>query len=304
MAAVEPIAYTPTQELIEAFHTTHSAVSLAKKELPFRKHLGLSGVGNECSRAVWLGFRWAVQKQFPSNVIRLFNRGHNEEDVFIEYLQAVGVTVQSHHPETGKQFKAEYAGTHVGGSTDGFAYGFTEKPDAWHLLELKTHSLKSFESLVKSGVKRSKPVHWVQVQTYMKSFNLKWCYYMAVCKNDDRLYTEWIELDEEAGEKYINLAIDLVYAEEPPERIALSSTDHRCRSYCDFRDVCWHRNDAEPARNCRTCMHSYPNETGTWGCRYNGVTEDLDAYNPCSAYDKHSAFVKPEPINMSLMLGK
>lgn len=303
MASVEVVAYTKTQEQIEDFQSRHLAVSLEKKELPFRNHLGLSGIGNECARAVWLDFHWATRPTFPSNVVRLFNRGHREEEVFVEYLRSVGVQVQEIHPETGKQFKCNYADGHVGGSTDGFGFGFEEYPNEWVLLEFKTHSLKSFEDLIKKGVQRSKIKHYAQVQSYMRSFNLKACYYMAVCKNDDRLYTEWVLLDEAYAAEKIKLAEELVWMEQPPERIALSSTDYRCR-FCDHRPVCWNRAGAEPDRNCRTCEHSYPSKTGTWGCSYNNVEADLDCFNPCSAYSKLGVFIKPVDITMTLTLEK
>lgn len=296
------MTYTATQKAIEDFRELHQAVSLEKKELPFRPHLGLSGIGAECHRKIWLDFRWATRKKVPANVVGLFDRGHSEEPRFVEALRAIGVTVQDVHPETGKQFKCSYANGHVGGSTDGFGVNFPDYADYWALLEFKTHSLKSFEDMCKKGVQLSKPVHYAQVQTYMKSFGVKRCLYMAVCKNDDRLYTEWIDVDEDYAQEKIDLAVDIVYNPAVPDRIALASSDYRCRT-CDHRPVCWNKAGSEPDRNCRTCVHSYPNQVGTWGCKFNGVQEDLDCYNPCSAYEKHEVFIPLKDVTMSLTMG-
>lgn len=289
---------TKTQEFIEAFHARHQAVSLAKKERPFRSHLGLSGIGNECHKAIWLDFRWTTRKRFPPNVIRLFARGHMEEPRFVEYLRSVGIRVQEVHPETGKQFKASRAFGHVGGSTDGFGFGFEEFPNKWVLLEMKTHNLKSFTALVAKGVFVSKPVHYAQVQTYMREFKLTKCFYMAVCKNDDQLYTEWITLDEAYADEKLKLADDLALSDIAPERIALRSTDYRCKM-CDHRKACWHLEGAEVDINCRTCAHSTPNNQGNWSCSYNG-SNDIDPYHPCGGYTQHEAFVKPTDIIISI----
>jgi hypothetical protein len=289
---------TQTQELIEQWQLLHQSVSLEKKELPFRNHLGLSNIGEPCHRAIWFGFRWTTRMQHPAWLVRLFERGHLEEPRFNTFLRSVGIKVQDVHPETGKQFKASRAFGHVGGSTDGFAYGFVEHPNEWVLLEMKTHSLKSFESLVKKGVKIDKPKHFAQVQVYMRSFKLSKCFYMAVCKNNDNLYSEWIYIDEAFADEKLTLADSIAMSQAAPDRVALSSTDYRCRM-CDHRGACWNRVD--PDVNCRTCHHSFPNEQGTWSCAYNG-SSDIDAYNPCGAYTKHEAFIKPEDIIISLKM--
>lgn len=289
---------TPTQELIEAFQLRHQAISLEAKELPFRNHLGLSGIGAECHRSIWLSFRWATRPSFPPFVLRLFNRGHLEEPRFTGYLRSIGIKVQDVHPETGKQFKASRAYGHVGGSTDGFAFGFIEHPNEWVLLEMKTHSLKSFEDLGKKGVKISKPVHYAQVQTYMREFKLTKCFYMAVNKNNDELYTEWVMLDEAFADEKLQLADELAFADEPPERIALRATDYRCR-ICDHRANCWHLSNESVDVNCRTCEHASPNKEGKWSCAYNG-SNDIDPYHPCGGYSKHRAFVKPADIIIAL----
>lgn len=291
---------TPTQQMIEDFQSRHQAISIEKKELPWRRHLGLSVIGKECHRAIWMDFRWSYLSDFPPFVVRLFDRGHREEERFVGYLRSVGVKVEEVHPETGAQFKTSHCDGHVGGSIDGFAFGFSEYPNEWVILEFKTHSLKSFDDMVKKGVKRSKPQHYGQVQTYMRKFSLKRAFYMAVNKNNDELYSEWIQLDEDYADALLDLSVEMVYG-PMPDRIALSSTDYRCR-ICDHRPVCWHRSGAEPAHNCRTCEHSFPNKAGTWGCNFNGVGEDLDCYNPCSAWVKRNEFVKPQEIIISLKM--
>lgn len=290
---------TPTQQLIEDFQAQHQAVSLEKKELPWRKHLGMSQLGAECSRSLWYKFRWSVRPNFPPNVVRLFERGHREEERFVGYLRSVNIKVQEFHPETGQQFRTSHADGHVGGSCDGFGFGFIEYPNEWVILEFKTHGEKSFKDLVSKGVKMSKPVHWHQMNLYMRKWKLTKAFYMAVNKNTDELYTEWVTLDANAADEKLALSVDVVYG-PIPERVALSSSDYRCR-FCDERSLCWHRSGAEPARNCRTCIHSVPAKEGTWNCTYNS-SEDIDCYNPCGAWEKRPEFNKPADVIMALQL--
>lgn len=60
-----------------------------------RSHLGASLIGEECKRKLWYLFRWCYSEKFGSTenyarMMRLFNRGHREEDRFIEWLEGIG----------------------------------------------------------------------------------------------------------------------------------------------------------------------------------------------------------------------
>lgn len=58
-----------------------------------RSHLGFSLIGDECTRKLWYGFRWCKMQKPAPRIKRLFNRGHLEEDRFIDYLRGIGCTV-------------------------------------------------------------------------------------------------------------------------------------------------------------------------------------------------------------------
>lgn len=68
----------------------------ATQEDGFRRHLGASSIGDECSRALWYTFRWATRARHKASLVRLFNRGHREEERFIGYLKSIGVDVRAH----------------------------------------------------------------------------------------------------------------------------------------------------------------------------------------------------------------
>ena len=72
-----------------------------------RTHLGASLIGDECKRKLWYVFRWVKQEKFEGRVLRLFNRGHKEEDRFIEWLEGIGVQVWADDLTNNKLFYVE-----------------------------------------------------------------------------------------------------------------------------------------------------------------------------------------------------
>ena len=58
-----------------------------------RTHLGASLIGRNCKRYLWYVFRWCRQPKFDGRKQRLFNRGHREEERFIEWLEGIGFKI-------------------------------------------------------------------------------------------------------------------------------------------------------------------------------------------------------------------
>lgn len=58
-----------------------------------RSHLGASLIGHECSRYLWGIFRWLKREDTDGRKQRLFNRGHREEERFVQYLEGIGCQV-------------------------------------------------------------------------------------------------------------------------------------------------------------------------------------------------------------------
>ena len=54
---------------------------LIKQEL--RPYLGMSQIGHHCERYLWLSFRWCFDSYFEPRMLRLFARGHREENYSI-----------------------------------------------------------------------------------------------------------------------------------------------------------------------------------------------------------------------------
>jgi len=227
----------------------------AKRE-PHRGHLGASVAGAECSRKVWLGFHWALAPAHHGRILRIFRRGREEEDNVCADLESIGVTV------TRQQERVDF-GSHVSGSIDGVAVGVLGAPKTEHLLEIKTHSLKSFAKL-KDGVEKSHPMHWAQMQLYMLGLGLTRALYYAVCKNDDSIYTERVRAEPDKARAIVARAQSIAVSPEAPPRISEDPTWWICK-LCDFHSLC-HVTKKTDSVNCRTCAHSTARPDSTWFC--------------------------------------
>lgn len=250
----------------------HIGDAYRQDEESFRSHMGASGIGKECARAIWYGFHWATKSNFEGRMLRLFNRGHLEEARFMALLLMIGCEVFQ-QDANGKQFKISDAGGHYGGSGDGVFVGCPDLPPGTPALsEFKTHNDKSFKKLKDEGVRSAKFEHYVQMQQYMRKMNLGVGVYFAVNKNDDEIYAELVSLDVEVADKFTHRAIQIIPMTEPPKRLSESAGWFGCK-FCDHRPVC-HLGAPAP-RNCRTCEWSAAVLDGTWQCSNSAVTNGM-----------------------------
>ena len=255
MAALPSNTYTTLQQI--------DAKVEANANQENRPHLGGSLIGRECRRHLWYAFRWAFKPNFSGRMLRLFQRGQNEEAVLVKLLRDVGVTVWE-ADQGGAQYHVSFLGGHLSGSVDGVAKGLVEAPKTPHLLEFKTHNDKYFKQLIKHGVQKAKPEHYAQMQLYMNGLKLKRAMYMAVNKNDDSLYTERLKYDAAFAKLLIEKAKTIIESPVPLEKIG-DEDYFKCR-FCDAKELCHGEKVADV--NCRTCLHSTPKLDGyqKWFC--------------------------------------
>ena len=228
-----------------------------------RAHLGASMLGHPCDRWLWLSFRWAVKEKFPGRVLRLFRRGQNEEAVIISDLRAIGIDIRD------GQSRVDF-GSHVSGSMDGIIYsGVPEAPKKKHVAEFKTHSKKSFDDLVKNGVEKSKPMHYAQMQVYMLGSEnngpiIDRALYVAVCKDDDRIYTERVRLNKTEAKKLVDRGRRITLDDRIPPPLSTDPSWYECK-FCPAHSFC-HEKEIPKHFTCRTCAHSTAKEDSTWRC--------------------------------------
>jgi len=164
----------------------------------------------------------------------------------------------------GRQYGFAALGGHYRGSIDGVARGLPEAPDTWHLIEDKTVNARGFARLQK-GLRVANPKHYAQVQAYLYEMDIEWAMYIAVCKDNDRVYTERIKRDERTGAGLRRRALEVIRADEPPRKFADGpdwKSQFECR-FCPASEVCQEGRPAEV--NCRTCLYSRPETAGDGG---------------------------------------
>lgn len=249
----------PANPTVDAIYRAYEASSRDG----FREHLGASLIGHECNRHLWYGFRWVRRAQHAGRILRLFETGQMEEARLVRNLRAAGVAVMDVDPATGRQWAVKACDGHFGGSADAIAIGILEAPKAHHVAEFKTHNAKSFAALQKHGVHKSKPQHWAQLQVYMHLLRIERGFYLAVCKDDDRIYSERVYPDPVAAERLVLKAESIINAARPPAKLSEDPDYFICR-FCDHKDICHGAERAE--RNCRTCLHASPVADGQWHC--------------------------------------
>ena len=262
--ATIPEANSNIQALIDAHHE-----SIAE---PPRPHMGASTLGHACDRWLWLSFRWAVQPKFPGRILRLFRRGHREEEVIIDDLRAIGLTIN----KVDSQHRVDF-GSHVSGSIDAIIEsGTVGAPASRHIAEFKTGSKKMFDTLTKDGVQKAKPEHYVQMQTYMMGAKINRALYLTVCKDDDRLHVERVEFDKDVAQKAVARGQRIALSDRMPEPVnADPATWYQCK-YCPAQTFCADTKTTEHI-NCRTCALSTARPDSTWYCEKWQDTIPLDA---------------------------
>lgn len=255
------------------------------KEDP-RTHLGASQVGGECLAEIWFNFRWVKLEEKAGHMLRLLNRGHREEERFVQWLEGIGFELHEIDPATGKQYRINGVKGHFGGSLDSIAkpperYGLGDM--VW-LGEFKTHNEESYTKLAGKkpfwsifklggkqsrrtggkGVKLAKPQHFAQMSSYGRAYGYKYGLYCAVNKNTDELYYEIVPLDWRLADDGFRKAEIIINSQTIPPRIALTDTFQYCKNLCSFVEICHH--GELPTKNCRSCINARPIEDAQWWC--------------------------------------
>lgn len=240
---------------------------IAKDQPPIRSHLGCSILGHPCDRYIWLSFRWAVAEYKSGRMLRLLDRGSREEPVMIELLRKAGAVISDAEHQLGV-----ILGDHVSGHIDAIINGgLPGYEDKRMIVEIKTHSEKSFRDLVAKGVEKSKPTHFVQMQLYMMGSGIRFALYAAVCKNNDELHFEVVEYDDAVATKYLDRGVRLASQDQIPPPIGGPSW-YQCQM-CAYRSFCHGPEDIDRTTkniNCRTCAHSTAGDDWSWHCERHG----------------------------------
>ncbi len=220
----------------------YEAASRFRKDAGVRSYLGMSGIGGQCSRKIWYGFRGYTPTALEGRAQMIFSLGDRVEEEVIKWLRAAGFTV------TGMQDAFEA----LNGLFRGHCDGIIEGPKvSRRILEVKSASASRFKAFQEGGVQAVSPEYYAQVQCYMGYSGLPKAQFVIMNKNDCSLYTERIHFS-----KMDFAAIEAKAAEiiglncEPPK--AFDEDSIECRR-CDYRMHCWHGPYVQEKPTCGTC---------------------------------------------------
>lgn len=232
-----------------------------------------SNLGEECAAKLWYDRRWvSPPEKHDGRMVRLFQRGHDEEAKIVKMLRNAGWTVREIDPATGKQYSILDFNGHLKGKLDGIGSHpeFTNGVDI--LLEFKSYNTKRFSVITHKPLKTEDPKYYGQIVLYMMYYNLPACLFFPVNKNDDDIHPLVFTRDDKFAKELLNKADTIINSRVRPARIAESPAYWKCKS-CRHIDVC-HRN--KPVLiNCRSCENCYPTENGKFYCsRWDNVIPD------------------------------
>jgi len=223
-------------------------VAMVEREAraPRRQYLGMSAIGNECSRKLWYSYHQPEPENFDAATLRRFADGHRTEDLMGERLRLIpGITFMTLDPETGRQFEVVDFDGKFKGHMDGIIKGLIQAPATWHVWEGKCVNEKKyakFQSIKqKNGEKKTlkewDPVYYAQAQCYMGYSGMK-RHFLTVGtpggRDWDACRTEFVPEDFEAIKDKARRILEAKYP------LAKTSNDPNwfaCK-WCNYRETC------------------------------------------------------------------
>ena len=210
-----------------------------------RTYVGASGIGKQCSRAIWYDYNGYPRKEKPAELKWAADCGHRSEAIMADWLRSVpGVDLQT-TDTTGKQFGFEALGGRFRGHIDGIITGLLHAPKTVAVWEHKSKNQKGFNAFQtakeKFGTKRMlkewDEIYFVQAQVYMHFMHLD-RHYLTISLGGMRdIDSCWTEYQPEVALAAIDKAEKVIYSTMEPPRISNQPDFFACR-FCDFAEIC------------------------------------------------------------------
>lgn len=241
------------------------AKDAADKEFPFRHHLGASLLGHSCERYLFYTYRWVQYPDHSSRILRIFDRGRDEEIRILNKLTQIGLVI-SRDDGHGEQIRAQGLPAHIGGSLDGVLHvpaNYVATYGTIMPVEIKTHNHASWMKTFKRELRETHAQHYTQGNIYGWSWKTTHFMYVGLDKNTDELGIQICEVDDASAFLNVQRGKTIVYTQDS-KLVSKTFEKWRCKM-CDFKDICT-KNKPAPAKNCRSCINATPLEDGTWLC--------------------------------------
>ena len=197
-----------------------AALVSSDRAKPPRDYLGASRIGEPCSRKLVYEITRTPKDEdrgFDGTILRIFDVGHQLEDLCIGWLRSAGFDVRTRN-RAGEQFGFSIAGGRIRGHIDG---AIADGPDIgirWPVFwEHKALGQKSWSDAVGRGVSAARPVYFAQVQLYMAYMQLPVALFTATNRDSLALYHEIVPFDPAQAQA---LSIKLSRSFVPPRPVS------------------------------------------------------------------------------------
>jgi hypothetical protein len=214
-------------------------------DTPGRSYLGASSLGEACARRLqfqYFGTPKDEGQHTPGRTLRIFQRGHDFEDLMVRWLRIAGFDLKTRKPD-GEQFGFSTAGGRLQGHIDGVIVAGPEGLAYPALWENKAVGAKTFRELQSKRLALSRPVYAAQVAIYQAYLGLheQPALFTAVNADTMEVYAERIAFDAALAQRSSDRAVQILRACDAQEllpRIALESSHYECRM-CPWAWRCW-----------------------------------------------------------------
>lgn len=248
--------FNPRPSMAERINALVDAALIAEREAtPPRTYLGASRLGHACERALQFEFAGAPKDEgsdFGGQTLRIFEIGHQLEDLAIRWLRAAGLdlyTRKGNRPD-GEQFGFAVAGGRIRGHVDGILADGPEIPGMAFpaLWECKTMNAKAWRETSSKGVAVAKPIYAAQIAVYQAYMDAAVpgvadnpALFTAINKDTAELHHELVPFDAALAQRMSDRAVRVLRACDAGDllpRIATSQDFHECR-FCPWAKRCW-----------------------------------------------------------------
>ncbi|MBS7789314.1 hypothetical protein KTR66_04880 [Roseococcus sp. SDR] len=227
-------------------HVDAALVARNQRQRP-RDYLGGSRIGEACARKLVYEVAHSPKdagRDFDGGILRVFDAGHQFETLSIRWLRQAGFDLRDRGAD-GEQFGFAAADGKLRGHADGVIVAGPDVGIRWpSLWEHKALGQKSWNDLVKHGLRQSKPIYFAQVQLYMAYLEIEVALLTALNRDTLALHHEAVPFDAAEAQRLSDRAVDILRAAEAgelPPRIAAHADFFLCR-FCPYAARCWEAN--------------------------------------------------------------
>ena len=226
-------------------HLIDAGLHKARTSQKPREYLGASRLGVSCERALQYEFvKTPVDhgRETSGRILRIFERGHNMEDLMVEWLRAAGFDLRT-RKANGEQFGFSVADGKLRGHVDGVIVDGPRQYKYPALWENKCLGSKSWRDLEKNKLAISKPVYAAQVAIYQAYLELHEnpAFFTAINADSMEIYTELVAFDAALAQRMSDRGVKVITASKAGELLPRAYNDpthFECRM-CTWQDRCW-----------------------------------------------------------------